>query len=179
MFRGSLSLLFRLCRAVSETIAIVAGFYNVTVVREPVEQRRGHLCVAEDVSPLREAQIGCDDDARALVEFAQQMEEQGAAGLAERQITQFVEDDEVSVHQTHSQLPGLSGQLLLLKRIDEFNGGEEAYAASIMFDRLHANRRRQMRFARARRTGNTLPTIMPTTWSFVIRSIRAAANEST
>jgi hypothetical protein len=33
---GPFSLLFRLCRAVLETIAIVSGFHNVAVMREPI-----------------------------------------------------------------------------------------------------------------------------------------------
>ena len=43
---------------------------------EPVEQRGCHLCIAEHAGPFAEAEIGRDDDAGALVEFAQQMEEQ-------------------------------------------------------------------------------------------------------
>ncbi len=49
------------------------------MMNEPVEQRGGHFGIAEDASPFAEAEIGGDDDAGALVEFAQQMEEQGSA----------------------------------------------------------------------------------------------------
>jgi hypothetical protein len=34
---------------------------------EPIEERGGHLRVAEDGGPLAEAQVGGDDDAGALV----------------------------------------------------------------------------------------------------------------
>ena len=44
------------------------------MVREAVEQRGGHLGIAKDAGPLAEAQVGGDDDARVLVELAQQME---------------------------------------------------------------------------------------------------------
>jgi len=43
---------------------------------EPIEQRRRHLGVAEDGRPLAEAEVGGDDDAGALVERAQQVEQQ-------------------------------------------------------------------------------------------------------
>ncbi len=56
------------------------------MVGEPIEQGGRHLCVAEDRRPLAEAEIGGDDDAGALVELAEQMEEQSAARSAERQI---------------------------------------------------------------------------------------------
>ena len=46
---------------------------------EPIEERGGHLGIAEHAGPFAEAQVGGDDDAGALVEFAQQMEEQRPA----------------------------------------------------------------------------------------------------
>jgi hypothetical protein len=60
-------------------------------VGEAIEQPCYHLGFAEHDRLFAEAQIGRDDDAGSLVEFAQQMEEQGAAGGAERQAAQFVE----------------------------------------------------------------------------------------
>ena len=48
-------------------------------MREPVEQGCGHLGIAEHVCPFAEAEVGGDDDAGALVEFAQQVEQQCAA----------------------------------------------------------------------------------------------------
>ena len=49
------------------------------MMREAVEQRRGHLGIAEHAGPFREAQVGSDNDAGALVELAEQVEQQGAA----------------------------------------------------------------------------------------------------
>ena len=67
---------FFMSRAVLEAEAVVSGLKDVAMMREPVEQRGCHLCIAEDAGPFAEAEIGRDDDAGALVEFAQQMEEQ-------------------------------------------------------------------------------------------------------
>lgn len=44
------------------------------MVRQPIEQGGGHFGVAEDFGPFREAEIGGDDDAGPLVEFAEQVE---------------------------------------------------------------------------------------------------------
>lgn len=41
---------------------------------QPVEQRRRHLCVAEDRGPLPEGQVRGDDDRGALVKPADQVE---------------------------------------------------------------------------------------------------------
>lgn len=65
-------------RAVFEAEAIVAGLQDVAVMGKPIEKRRGHFGVAEHGGPFAEAQVCGDDDAGALVEFAQQMEEQRA-----------------------------------------------------------------------------------------------------
>ena len=58
----------------------------------------------------------------ALVELAQQMEEQGAAGGAERQVAEFVEDDEVGMGEAPCDLSRLSLKLLLFECVDEFDG---------------------------------------------------------
>ena len=81
--------------AVLEAPTVVAGLDDVAVMGQPIEQRGGHLGVAEDARPFAEGEVGGDDDRGALVEPADQVEEELAAGLGERQIAEFVEDDEV------------------------------------------------------------------------------------
>ena len=88
-FRGSGS------GAVLEAPALVAGLDDLAVVGEPVEERGGHLGVAEDGGPFAEGEVGGDDDRGLLLEAAHQMEQQLPAGLGKRQIAQFVEHDEV------------------------------------------------------------------------------------
>ncbi|RFP06895.1 hypothetical protein BGC31_08035 [Komagataeibacter xylinus] len=66
---------------------------------QPIEERRRHLRVTKDVSPFTEVQIGCDDDTGALVEAAEQMEQQGAARRAEGEITEFIKDHEIQAEQ--------------------------------------------------------------------------------
>ena len=65
------------CRTCAEPEAVIAAFKDMAVVRQPVERGRGHLGVAEHISPFAEAEVGGDDHhASAFVEFAQQMEQQ-------------------------------------------------------------------------------------------------------
>ena len=66
-------------RAVLEAEAVVSSLQDVAVMGEPIEQRRRHLGIAEDGGPFAEAEVGGDDDAGALVERAQQMEQQRPA----------------------------------------------------------------------------------------------------
>jgi len=72
-----------------ERPGLVAALDNVAVVRLPVEQGCGYLGVAKDTGPFAEAQVR-NHDAGVLVEH-QQVEQQRAAGLAERQVAQLVE----------------------------------------------------------------------------------------
>ena len=64
-----------------EAPALVAGFDDIAVVREAVEQRRRHLGVAEHARPFAEGEIGGDDERGALMEPADEVEEQLAAGV--------------------------------------------------------------------------------------------------
>ncbi len=63
-------------RAVLEAEAVVSGFEDVAVMGEPIQQRSRHLGVAKHAGPFAEAEVGGDDDAGALIELAQKMEEQ-------------------------------------------------------------------------------------------------------
>src|SRR6516165_8000117 len=78
-----------------EAPAIVSSFDNVAVMSEAIEQRGRHLGVGEDAWPFAEGEIGGHDDRGALIEPADEVEEELAAGLGERQIAEFVENDEV------------------------------------------------------------------------------------
>src|SRR6266436_10380118 len=84
----------RLC-AVLEAPAFVAGLDDVAVVCQPIEHGGGHFGVAEDLRPIGESEIGGDQQRRILIELADQVEQQLAAGLAERQVAEFVDDDEI------------------------------------------------------------------------------------
>lgn len=53
-------------------------------MRQTVEPRRGQLGIPEHARLFHEAQVGRDDDAGALVEFREQVEQACTAGLAER-----------------------------------------------------------------------------------------------
>ena len=57
-------------------MALVARLHDVAVVREPVQQRRRHLRVAEHAGPLGEVQVGRDHHAGVLVQLGEQVEQQ-------------------------------------------------------------------------------------------------------
>ena len=132
-----------------EADRLIAGLDDVAVVRKAVEQRRGHLRVAEHGRPFAEVQVGRDHHAGVFVELAQQVEQQGPAGLAERQVAELVEDDQVHAQQAGGDPAGLALGLLLLQRIDQIDRRVKAHALAMARDRGDADRGGQVRLAGA------------------------------
>ena len=104
-----------------ETPAVVAGFNDVTVMGQAIEQCGRHLGVREDARPFTEGEVGGDDDRGALVEAADEVEQELAAGLGEGQIAEFIEDDEVHAGQVigKASLPRVAG--FGLEPVDEID----------------------------------------------------------
>jgi hypothetical protein len=140
-------------RAILESEAVVSCFENVAAVGEAVEQRGCHLRVAEHGRPLAKAKIVRDDDAGAIVELVKQMEEQGSAGGAERQVAKLVENDEIGGGEPGGDLACFSLALLLFEGVDELDGGKEPDAFAMILDGLDAERGGEMRFAGSGGTG--------------------------
>src|ERR1700736_3634484 len=134
--------------AAFEALALVAGLDDVAVVSQAIEQRGRHLGVAEHAGPFTEGEIGGDDDGRSLVEPADEVEQQLAAGLSERQVAELVEDDEVDPGQMlgDATLPSVAG--LDLQAADEVDDVVEATAGTGS-DAASGNGDSQMGFAGA------------------------------
>ena len=62
--------------AAFEAPAVVAGLDDVAVVGQAVEKRGRHLGIPEHAGPFTEGEIGGEDDGGALVEPADEMEQQ-------------------------------------------------------------------------------------------------------
>ena len=65
--------------ALFEAPGVISGFENVAMVGDPVEERGGHLGIAEDRDPFGEAEVGRDDEGCLFVELADEMDEGGIA----------------------------------------------------------------------------------------------------
>ena len=62
------------------------------VMEETVEESGGHGGVAgEDVGPVLKGDVGGDDGRAAFVAFADDLEEEFATALIEREVAEFVE----------------------------------------------------------------------------------------
>lgn len=112
--------------AVLEAPAVVAGLCDVAVVREPVEERCGHLRVGEHAGPFGEAEVRGDDDRGPLVKPADQMEQQLPARLGEGQVAEFVHDNEVDADEAVGDAPLAPELDLRFQPIDQIDDVEEA-----------------------------------------------------
>jgi hypothetical protein len=115
-----------LSAAVFEAPAGIAGLDDVAVVCQAIEHGGGHLGVAEHLGPIGEGEIGGDQQRGVFVELADQVEQQLAAGLAEREIAQFVDDDEIVAQQVLGHTTAATGGLFLLELVDQIDQVEEA-----------------------------------------------------
>ena len=75
------------------------------MVGEPIEERGGHLGVAEDAGPFAEGEVRGDHDGGLLVEAADEVEQQLPAGLGEGQVAEFVEHHEVETAEQVGRAP--------------------------------------------------------------------------
>src|SRR3546814_2591097 len=113
-----------------EPPALVAGLDDVAVMGEPIEQRGGHFGIAEHGRPFAERQVGGDDDRGVFVKSADEMEQQLPASAGERQIAQFVEDQEVEPRQMLGELSGAALVNLHLEPVYKIGRVVEANARS-------------------------------------------------
>lgn len=65
------------------------------MVGQSVEQCGRHFGITEHRRPLTEGQVRRDDDRGALVESADQVEQELTSGLSELEIAEFIENNEV------------------------------------------------------------------------------------
>ena len=61
---------------------------------EAIEQRAGQTLIAEDARPFLEWQIRRDDGRATFVTLAEYFKQKLRAGLRERHITEFVDDEQ-------------------------------------------------------------------------------------
>ena len=71
-------LVFLRLHRLPESITFAVHLENVALVREPVEQRRGHAFALEDLTPFAERQVARDQQTSPLVAVREDLEESSA-----------------------------------------------------------------------------------------------------
>lgn len=86
------------CRLLHEGVGLAPGLAlesdHPAVVDGAVDDRGGHVGVAEDPAPSGELDVGGVDDALGLVRVGDDLEQEPAAFLVDGHVAEFVDDQE-------------------------------------------------------------------------------------
>ena len=118
--------------AVLHAIALALDDDRLGVMQKPVEECRGERgIVVEDLRPVLEHPVGGDDGRAVLVAQADDLKQQIGAGLIDRQIAEFVKNEQrrlaVAVQRLFQAPAALGGG----ERIDHLHSGREAHAMAL------------------------------------------------
>ena len=94
-------------------------------MRDAVEECGCHFGPTKNCAPFFEFKVCGEDDRRCLVEFSDEVKEQPAAGLGERDVSKFIHDDTISGHELLFDPAGFAVTFLFDEQVDEINTVEE------------------------------------------------------
>jgi len=160
-----------------EPVALAVQLQNVDVMRQPIEQRAGQPLAAEDAGPFLEWQVRRDDGRAAFVTLAEDLEEQLGAGLRERHVAEFVNDEQFDGGELGLEFQETFFVARLDQLMNETGRGEEGDGEATLA-RGEAKRQTDMRLAGAGRDSDIMPGIRLLRIGSSILFILAAARAS-
>ena len=92
--RSCLVLVWLLHEGVGLAVGVALESDHPAVVDGAVDDRGGHVGVAEDPAPSAELDVGGVDDALSFVRVGDDLEQQAAAFLVDRDVSELVDDQE-------------------------------------------------------------------------------------
>ena len=138
------------------------------MVEEPVQQGRGDDGIAKNFAPFGKAAIGGEDHGALFVAGVDELEEQIAAAGNDRQVADFVDDEQCKSAEEPDLLAQGAFTFGLGERADEVGERGEVDAAT-GFDGFDAERQAEVALAGAGRSSDILPGIRATAGGFIIR----------
>ncbi len=101
------------------------------MVRQAVQQGGRHPLALEDLCPLAEGQVASDQQAASFVAVGKDLEQQFSARAAEREITEFVADQQIALVEPGQKTIEPVLLLRFLQASDQRGCGEEPHAATL------------------------------------------------
>src|SRR5262249_10181225 len=111
----------------AEAVTFAIHLEDVAAVRQPIQQRRRHPLPLEDLHPVPKGQVARHQQALALVALGEHLEQQLRPRTAERQVAQFVADQDVGPAQLLQEAFQLVLLLRLLQAVHQARRGEEPH----------------------------------------------------
>ncbi len=98
------------------------------MLQEPVEDRGGDDGGAEHFAPIARGPVGCDEDGALLIAARDELEEKMCSVWLERQIAQFVDDQELRLGQRRELVVERTGLVGLRSLRHQSRRGDEEHA---------------------------------------------------
>jgi hypothetical protein len=123
-------------------------------MRQPIQQRRRHPLALKNLHPVAESQVAGYQQAGSLITVREDLEQQFSPPAGERQVTQLITDQQVSLVELRQQALQLVLLLRLLQTGNQIGSGEETHPASLTAS-CQRQRYCQMRLASSRTADQT------------------------
>ena len=101
------------------------------LVCESIEHGLAEPCIGEHLGPLREGQVGGDDDGCLLGSFSDNLEEQLSGDLGQRHIAQFIDDDQLDARPSGEHPAQSLFALGLDELVDQRGGGCKTHTPAL------------------------------------------------
>ena len=101
------------------------------MVRQAVQQRGRHAFALEDLTPVAECQIAGQQQTAAFVAVCEHLKQQFCSAATERQISEFIHDQQIRAIQLSQKAIEQIRLLLLFEQVYESRGREEADRVSL------------------------------------------------
>jgi hypothetical protein len=134
----------------AQPVARTLDLHDDGVVKEPVEQCGGDDRIAEDVTPLGEAAVGCEYHGAAFVACGDELEKQIAAAGHDRQVADLIDDQQRGPGKEPDAFVQSTFALGTGELAEPIGQCAEIDAMARLY-RLDTERNRQMAFSRAGR----------------------------
>src|SRR5262249_38069581 len=92
-------------------IAVAPDIHDVAVMDQPINERRRHYFIAEDLAPLLEALVGRQNRGGVLVAPRHELEEEHGARATDREVADLIDDHETRKDERPEPLGQSAAQL--------------------------------------------------------------------
>ena len=137
-----------------EAEAFAIHLEDMAMVGESIQQSRSHAFALEDMIPIAERQVAGDQQAAAFIAIGEDLEQQFGSRAAEREVAEFVHDQQVDFIEPFEQLVEAEFLLSFFQLIDQCRRREELCADTFTTSG-QSQCDRKMRFPSARLTNQT------------------------
>ncbi len=100
-------------------------------MRQPIQQGRRHTFALEDLPPIAERKIARQQKTAAFVAIGENLKQQLRTAAAERQITEFIHDQQIRAIQLRQISIKQIRLLLLFEQIHQSRSREESHRVAL------------------------------------------------